>query len=851
MALTVAGAMPTAHICALSLCPCHCRELMCLVHFSRLPAPSNSSHAPSLPSSLPPLNVSPPSFGTAFASSSSSPVNTRFSTATNATTQSQTSLLLPAEPDKAPSPTKAGGLRILRPQKSTSFEVSRPFNFTHHATASNMAMLNGADAKAKAKPVITVSAPPANAVEEDAEIFNTPRAAPQPPTPGKSREGRQQARKTLGFGFAHHAKKDDGEKKARRLSGSALGADATERASADDQPSTTPALTPMLPATMEFPIPPSRDAKGSTASRSSRQDLATPGVATGRSTSMASTAKTYRHVTTSDASDGELSHASTRSAPARPARPASLIIPNSGLNRPRSNSSQTVTKVPSSPSSIASGKSSLPASRLRSYRASRSPSPASPPPLTPLPSPPTSATFPHSSDAEGWSTDASTRLGGWSTDTSTRIGSLASRKSVTSGARVRAHTIVGSISKAPAAPPRSGGMSSGGEESDRARMRAIRPQISEPRSLHRNRAAEKGLQLDSALASELEDSSLLTARPPSQASRHSSQEASTPTRDDTPGQSIRSAHDTYVRILKEKHATEKAELLKRIERLEREARKRDQEIKGLRWIILNPSPGGGETAAASMSALDEQLKLGRLRSGSKSSEVSAASSSRSRTSSGLPSRTDHSVVNLNSPAESTEDGLVELQNQVSDLIAPWQTYTPRIEPAQGERSGSPSSVSSLRRSNTMPDGVGPTSKQAKRTSSPVLPRSSTGPGGLGFDIPSIPGSDASIAAGESSSVPSLTASSSTSSTPSTLDAIPEVACAPGEGDAAREKREKEERRASRALKRVSASSLMQAASNYASNLKLGMSPSIGQVLDREDRMDEVLKKLRAFGGGEH
>ena len=70
----------------------------------------------------------------------------------------------------------------------------------------------------------------------------------------------------------------------------------------------------------------------------------------------------------------------------------------------------------------------------------------------------------------------------------------------------------------------------------------------------------------------------------------------------------------------------------------------------------------------------------------------------------------------------------------------------------------------------------------------------------------------------------------------------------------REKREKDERRASRALKRLSASStnssLAAASTAYSSNLKLGKSPSIGQVLDRNSAagMDEVLKKLRSFGG---
>lgn len=411
---------------------------------------------------------------------------------------------------------------------------------------------------------------------------------------------------------------------------------------------------------------------------------------------------------------------------------------------------------------------------------------------------------------------------------------------------------MGSISQTPAASLHSG-LSSGGEDSDRTRMRYARPVAgSSALASEKSRTAQKDTLSEKAVHLEAcrdESSSTLTvSRPPSEGSRRS-QESTTPTKDDAPTHSLRAAHDTYIRILQEKHAAEKAELVRRIERLEREARKRDKEIEGLRWIILE-NPRGGEHAAVSAVSLDKYLAMGRIRSGSKSSE---GSSLRSRTSSGLRSRADLSpAANLNSPEGSTEDGLTELQSQVSDFIAPWQNYTPRMEPAQAERSGSPSSISSLRRSNTMPDA--PATRHGKRSSSPVRLTLPKGSDGLGIDIPTIPSSESDASGGESSSVPSLTASNTASSTPSsTLSAIPEMASLPSEDDQAWEQTEKEGHRASRALKRLSSSSLVQAASAYASNLKLGMSPSIEQVLDRtrseqEAGMDEVLKKLRAFGG---
>ncbi|KAJ3544381.1 hypothetical protein NM688_g5752 [Phlebia brevispora] len=144
-------------------------------------------------------------------------------------------------------------------------------------------------------------------------------------------------------------------------------------------------------------------------------------------------------------------------------------------------------------------------------------------------------------------------------------------------------------------------------------------------------------------------------------------------------------------------------------------------------------------------------------------------------------------------------------------------------------------------------------RRSRRSSSPVLPgisSKSSGPEGLGFDIPTIPGSDSdmSLTAAESMSISSLTATSTTSSS---LSVIPEVVSSVIEHDG--ERAAKEERRASRMLKRISASASAQA--SYAANLKMGMSPSIEQVLDRgrvlnkdDNGIDDVLKKLRAFGG---
>jgi hypothetical protein len=56
----------------------------------------------------------------------------------------------------------------------------------------------------------------------------------------------------------------------------------------------------------------------------------------------------------------------------------------------------------------------------------------------------------------------------------------------------------------------------------------------------------------------------------------------------------------------ERHDSERAQLLRQVERLQREARKRDIEIKGLRWLVMNGS--------GALSAVPEQIQTLRMQS---------------------------------------------------------------------------------------------------------------------------------------------------------------------------------------------------------------------------------------------
>ncbi|KAI0797410.1 hypothetical protein BC629DRAFT_1503783 [Irpex lacteus] len=558
------------------------------------------------------------------------------------------------------------------------------------------------------------------------------------------------------------------------------------------------------------------------------------------------------------------------------------------------------------------------------------PSPTSPPPMSPLPSPPTSPTsFPRSASGSGgalssgeeveveagWSTDASTRLGhgGWSTDASTRVGSLGGslanmKKAALLGAtesRVRANTITTTA----ASTPTTNGV--GGHSATRQRAGTSgghpHPHYPTPASTYRQHASgvssgeetnyesaasgrsilagrKKTVHVLSSKANDSTESIVGRPRAASQSStqrdlpplpaasagQHDSSESTTPTRDDSnsnvSSSGLRAAHETFVRIMQEKHAAEKAELLRRIERLEREARKREREIKGLRWLVMNPTGGGGTADHPSggsigqpyvaLLALEEQLTAGRLRSGSKSSEFSAMSAgtasdtTRSRTSSGVDRSADPAT--FSSPADSTEEGLMELQSEINDFIAPTQAYT-RGPPVNSQSRGSED------QSDPRRDSSG-----SRRRSNTLLP-AGHGLGIVDADLPCIPsGSDMSLTTlggATYGSIPSLCLSS-TNSTSSMASSGISLATKASSTNAVRQSPEPaKERRVSRLLKRISTSStssLSSASTSYAaSNIKMRTSPSIEQVLDRaevrapipgEARMDEALKKLRRFGG---
>ncbi|KAI0340458.1 hypothetical protein BDW22DRAFT_427661 [Trametopsis cervina] len=493
---------------------------------SRIPSAPQPSTGSSLPSSLPPLNVSPTSLATSFASATAdTPQKPRGHFGVSDSSAKHLSSALP--------------FRGVKTQKSTSFEVSRPFNVTHMATASNMAMLNGStsripsaniastEPKSKSntsgsptgmKPLITVSAPPiGREVENDRDIYNAPRTAPAPPsissvstTPSKtSRGGKEPHGMAKKFGFGHHkSSKNDLSDKERS---------SKEKGKEPALPSPTPSLSPMLPPKMQFPVPPS-SARSKTPSGSGPANGNKPSAPAlteafqTLSPAPSSLATISPHTATaSDVSDDDLSPASPGSSRAasavqsRPVRPVSLIIPAGGprqhtVSTSSAISTKTATSATSPPSSPSSptpphGRPSFPpSSRLNMHRASyRSVTPASPPPLSPLPSPPISTTsFPvSSSDAEaGYSTDASTRFGygGWSTDASTRVGSLITKKSGlslgsgTSGStRMRVNTITNTNSATGGPRAVAAAAASAGMPASAIRMEGVRPRIGSPR----------------------------------------------------------------------------------------------------------------------------------------------------------------------------------------------------------------------------------------------------------------------------------------------------------------------------------------------------------------------------------
>ncbi|KAI0356893.1 hypothetical protein OH77DRAFT_177870 [Trametes cingulata] len=192
---------------------------------------------------------------------------------------------------------------------------------------------------------------------------------------------------------------------------------------------------------------------------------------------------------------------------------------------------------------------------------------------------------------------------------------------------------------------------------------------------------------------------------------------------------------SYLLTLTERHGMEKHEFLRRIEVLEQDARRRERELKGLRWLVANSSQSGMQAmklaaapARADSSTLSEKEPRSRERSCSES-VASASPNLGMGISTGARPGTCETVGrrSIESPAGSTEEGLFELQTTISEFIAP--LVSPPLSDEEPHAPVAPSNglppTARLKRSNTLPDALSPlpvaTSKQARRTSSPVLP----------------------------------------------------------------------------------------------------------------------------------
>ncbi|CCM03062.1 uncharacterized protein FIBRA_05182 [Fibroporia radiculosa] len=332
----------------------------------------------------------------------------------------------------------------------------------------------------------------------------------------------------------------------------------------------------------------------------------------------------------------------------------------------------------------------------------------------------------------------------------------------------------------------------------------------------------------------------------------------------------------YLLTLSERHAVEKHELMRRIEVLEREAQKREREMTGLRWLVMNAGrrrENGSRSESPSFSA-------------SESNSPPAGTAAAPGNSPLNGEENDQRGMSIDSTLDSMEEGLFELQKSVSDLIAPFAQSPPGSDaiasPAPSVRSSRSAGQmhSRLRRSNTLPNWIpkssppGSTEKQARLANSPTLPATYlSGPGlGLDMDIPSIPSlsetdagsmTPATLSSGSGGSfLPTLTAANTASSGLSAIPETPRSATFPEGRGAEQDGASDTERgksgggkmsRAAKRLSTASTSSRKSATAGYEGNLRLGASPSIGQILDRatekESNMDSVLRKLRSYRPG--
>ncbi|KAH9829262.1 uncharacterized protein C8Q71DRAFT_791337 [Rhodofomes roseus] len=256
----------------------------------------------------------------------------------------------------------------------------------------------------------------------------------------------------------------------------------------------------------------------------------------------------------------------------------------------------------------------------------------------------------------------------------------------------------------------------------------------------------------------------------------------------------------------------------------------------------------------------------RMRSGSVSSSQGSHKGARKPPATNPPP--EHaSSTDSHGDHESIEEGLFEMQQSVSDLIAPSPpasdaVVSPGPVSAGGRTSSRRSNTSSLSQAN---------GRRTRRTSS-SLSGAATGLDINVTDLPSIPsladsepgyGVSPTSSSSSTGSIPSLTGANSTAS--SGLSAIPESPATPvrssvekGITDALKEQEQVRRRskresvvlgspRTPRRQSSISTPSSASPPTAHSGNVKMGASPSIGQVLDRVSVSDAeaVPRRLRS------
>ncbi|KAF8153206.1 hypothetical protein B0H34DRAFT_800434 [Crassisporium funariophilum] len=280
---------------------------------------------------------------------------------------------------------------------------------------------------------------------------------------------------------------------------------------------------------------------------------------------------------------------------------------------------------------------------------------------------------------------------------------------------------------------------------------------------------------------------------------------------------------TYVLKMTEAHVTEVSALEKKISALDREAARREKEVKGLRWIISN---GESSQPQPLPPGILNHARLSPTTSTTVDSDTDAVRNSRRR----LYYQSDSGAESYaHSGAESLRASGASGTESISSII---RTKKFRRPYTLAENTYNVIKSTSTRRSTKVPPGLG------------------------GENVPDVPYLSATKRSSMSSMSPSPSSSQSSllppspSITMSSLSAIPEGPTSTLRLPRFDSSEQQEERRATRASHRTSTSSMTSsstaASSAYSANMKRSRPPSIAQVLEKSPIMDDVLDKLRPF-----